>query len=460
MVRCGIINVPDDLLKIIFTYIPLNSWSNVKRVCKHWNDISFYSFNPSIDNNSSLEWASVNKRMDSLKFILNDSRVKVSPRIINKMIENGFSDILNLLLNHYSDTTYVDYYIDYCLGKCYYDIIKLMVSKFGINLQSWFKLTSHGIKEYYEDIIIFSLESFNSTTHHNSMLLCKIIQRESEKAEENYYISGCFTYSGETSRVFTKAIEKLLSYHDTDPSFENNFPIREASESGQLDTVRMLLKDERVDPSVTLNYPFRQACAHHHEDVAIELLKHPKLKVDVNEHIFISHACKYNCYKVVAELLTVYNANPFILNNLVLFWARKNNHIDIIKFILNYPKNSNNTLETFFDNPNNVSENPILVIDSILISALNNENLDISKLLLKDKRVDPSRDKNYALKIACKKGMSEIIELLLKDKRIDPSCDNNKCLFLSLKRKNYNIVNLLLSDIRVVNNIDKFKYTF
>jgi hypothetical protein len=46
----------------------------------------------------------------------------------------------------------------------------------------------------------------------------------------------------------------------------------------------------------------------------------------------------------------------------------------------------------------------------------------VVKLLLSDKRVDPSAADNYAIRYASKKGHYDVVELLLADERVDPSC--------------------------------------
>jgi len=53
--------------------------------------------------------------------------------------------------------------------------------------------------------------------------------------------------------------------------------------------------------------------------------------------------------------------------------------------------------------------------------ASENNYFEIVKLLLADKRVDPSTNNNSAISYASKKGHTEIVKLLLNDKRVDPS---------------------------------------
>lgn len=47
------------------------------------------------------------------------------------------------------------------------------------------------------------------------------------------------------------------------------------------------------------------------------------------------------------------------------------------------------------------------------------------KILILDKRVDPSVDINYAIRSVSKKGYANIVSLLVLDKSVNPSDDNN-----------------------------------
>ena len=54
-----------------------------------------------------------------------------------------------------------------------------------------------------------------------------------------------------------------------------------------------------------------------------------------------------------------------------------------------------------------------------------NGHVEIVKVLLKDKRVDPSDKENIAIRLASMNGHLEIVKALLKDSRVDPSDDDN-----------------------------------
>ena len=86
--------------------------------------------------------------------------------------------------------------------------------------------------------------------------------------------------------------------------------------------------------------------------------------------------------------------------------------------------------------------------DDIIIDACVFGYLNIVKLLLKDKRVDPSVQADIALQNACKNGHAEVVELLLTDSRVNPSTWNNLPIRSALKDNNIKIIKLLLKNDR------------
>jgi len=50
---------------------------------------------------------------------------------------------------------------------------------------------------------------------------------------------------------------------------------------------------------------------------------------------------------------------------------------------------------------------------------------DVVALLLKDLRVNPSAQNNWAIRSAARNGQKDVVELLLQDCRVDPSAQND-----------------------------------
>ena len=57
--------------------------------------------------------------------------------------------------------------------------------------------------------------------------------------------------------------------------------------------------------------------------------------------------------------------------------------------------------------------------DYTMMKAIQKDKTEVVKLLLQDKRVNPSADYNDAIREAAKYGHAEVVNLLLSDERVD-----------------------------------------
>ena len=87
---------------------------------------------------------------------------------------------------------------------------------------------------------------------------------------------------------------------------------------------------------------------------------------------------------------------------------------------------------------------PSMDQNKALLSAISSESSNVVKLILADSRVDPSADQNKALLSAISSGSSVVVKLLLNDSRIDPSIPDNMPIIVACKNKHAAIVTLLL----------------
>lgn len=86
---------------------------------------------------------------------------------------------------------------------------------------------------------------------------------------------------------------------------------------------------------------------------------------------------------------------------------------------------------------------------NIIVDSVRYNKLEIVKILLDDKRIDPSIKNNKAILVAVENDNFPMIMLLLTDTRVDPSDQNDKSLVLACTNGNYDIVKILLEDTRV-----------
>jgi hypothetical protein len=81
--------------------------------------------------------------------------------------------------------------------------------------------------------------------------------------------------------------------------------------------------------------------------------------------------------------------------------------------------------------------------------AAANGHLAVVERLLQDKRVDPSADDNYAVRLAAQRGHLAVVERLLQDERVDPSADDNYAVRWAAQNGHLAVVDRLLEDDRV-----------
>ncbi len=83
-----------------------------------------------------------------------------------------------------------------------------------------------------------------------------------------------------------------------------------------------------------------------------------------------------------------------------------------------------------------------------LINALIGGHLEVVKLLLADKRVDPSADNNEVIRLLHKYGSYEVVKLLLANEKVDPSVNDNFAIRAASSSNHPKVVKLLLEDDR------------
>ena len=133
------------------------------------------------------------------------------------------------------------------------------------------------------------------------------------------------------------------------------------------------------------------------------------------------------------EIMSQLTSNTFTgdVNKLFMNSAKKG-HVGVVKLLLKDPR-----VDPGADN------------NYAIKWASRNGHVEIVKLLLKDPRVDPSVDDNYAIKWAADNGHVELVELLLNDPRADPGVDDNTAIGYAAENGHVEIVELLLNDPRV-----------
>lgn len=208
----------------------------------------------------------------------------------------------------------------------------------------------------------------------------------------------------------TREFDKLLNIYkstEIDPSFDDYWLIKAASEVGVNNLFKILYEDKRMEPG--LEDCIHLASLNGHEEILKILLKDPRVEFsDVG----------YTLRKVLKN-------DKMISNNEIIF-----------KLIVNSDKISN-----------------YQHMDTVFNEVCKIGNLELVKLLLsKSSRLDAWW--GIGLESACLSGNREVVEYLLKDGRVDPSFNKNSLLknvYNSLSNKNgkWKMIKLLTSDPRV-----------
>lgn len=71
-------------------------------------------------------------------------------------------------------------------------------------------------------------------------------------------------------------------------------------------------------------------------------------------------------------------------------------------------------------------------------------HVEVVRLLLKDGRINPGADDNYAIRWAARRGHTEVVRLLLEDGRVDPTDVNDEAIRLAIQKGHVEIVKLLI----------------
>jgi ankyrin repeat protein len=230
----------------------------------------------------------------------------------------------------------------------------------------------------------------------------------------------------------TEVVKLLLNDKRVDPSANDNFAIRYAAYGGHTEIVKMLLADDRVDPNNRDSFAIRYAADNGHTEIVKILLADKRVDPSADDNRAIKLAARYGYTDIVKLLLADDRVDPSSYDNFAIRYAAENGHTEIVKMLLTDER----------VDPSDVNNYAIRY-------AADNGHTEIVKMLLIDKRVDPSSKDNYALRFAVYDGYIEIVKILLTDKRVDPSADNNRFIRLAAEEGHIEIVKILLNDKRV-----------
>ena len=268
--------------------------------------------------------------------------------------------------------------------------------------------------------------SFLNALHANDMEKIRELIHTDPTFDDQYMLrQACF--NGKLDIV-----DLLLQDPRVDPSVQENTPIKFASQTGDTAIVQRLLQDPRVDPSADDQFALTAACQNDHTEIVKMFLQDPRIDPSVNEQSLIRTACMHGQTEVARVLLQDPRVDPSVNNQTCLKWAVGTKNIELVQLLLQDAR----------IDPSNDEQNVVKM-------AIEKGHVEILEILLQDPRIDPSIHDQHLLKDTIRKGRNRIVQILLKDRRVDPSVDNQWALRTAVGSNDPQLLEILFTDDRV-----------
>lgn len=256
-----------------------------------------------------------------------------------------------------------------------------------------------------------------------------------------------------------RELRYLMTRNDFDISFQSNAIFRYASQYGNIEVVRLLINNPKINPTARGNYAILKATKGGHLEVLKELIK-CKLPINVCQNV-VNVASQYGHIEILSMLL---NDSRFTKGNncwKALITAVTNNNLTITQMLLDKIKN----------NPFEASENPLqiavengfieivrflmkdprstsAITNELLTSAIITKKFTVLKELLNDSRFNLN-DRLIALVQAIKDDNIEIVKMLLQDPHMNLITNYNYALTIAIDYRRNDILKFLLADSRI-----------
>lgn len=157
--------------------------------------------------------------------------------------------------------------------------------------------------------------------------------------KNQYNLTFCdnFALKWAITKGDTRIVNLLLS-SDVDPSFEDNWAIRTATEKGFHEIAELLCNDSRVDPTARSNVTLINASANGHSEIVRLLLDDSRVDPSTFNNVAIRMASNIGHAVVVEQLLLDPRVDPSVDDNFALRKAAENGHKNIVKMLLLDPR--------------------------------------------------------------------------------------------------------------------------
>lgn len=211
-----------------------------------------------------------------------------------------------------------------------------------------------------------------------------------------------------------------------------------------------------------------------HDEMILKFIKYKKINITVSNNYLLRMMIMLDKYKIVKKLIEDNRVMNLINYEEIFLIAFKYHSMLIVKMLLNeknidyiYLNKCQNLiyLACYYDTDLTDSENEPIIFSPLMLDDYMEEshdvkieyrdNIEIVKMLLKNKNTDPCKNDNEVLIMVCEKGKLDLLKILLSDERIDPSIYENYCLKIAIEHNKKDIVDILIKDKRVKNKMYK-----
>ena len=220
--------------------------------------------------------------------------------------------------------------------------------------------------------------------------------------------------------------------------------------------IRILLAYPQVDLSNCTVVIANAACRDYLQAVKLILADLRCLELDLSD--MMSRAVEDEATEVVIYLLSLPEVNPTYDNNSALRHSIKNGDATVVAALLSDPRVERNNLSASFSR---ALENGYTEVVRLLLAdsrfklpcmtsgmekAIERNRVEVVRLIIEDGRYNT---KYLSIEQTPKNCSVEMVKLLLSDKRIDPTTEFNGALRNARKFKRVDVEMLLLQDWRV-----------
>lgn len=237
-------------------------------------------------------------------------------------------------------------------------------------------------------------------------------------------------------------------------------------EKNQHDAAKSLLLDPQFDPSCQDNYGIKWASYNGFSDTVEALLKYPEVNPCSSKIALKVDPCGDFSGWGWWENTCVYLPEPRLSPDYsAIELASMQGHIEIVKILLQDKRvdpTARGHKSLFLACKYGHTDVVKLLINRYIGTEINSEEINQTivvssqhghtetvKLLLQYECIDPAFEDNSPFISACKGGHPETVKLLLQDERVDPAAQDDNAIGWACQNGNSRVVEILLQDKRV-----------